>query len=76
MRRVLVTGSAGFIGFHLCSLLLEEGFRVHGYDGMTDYYDVRLKVARHGFLKQNLNFSADEAMLEDNQTLRDRKSVV
>lgn len=69
MRRVLVTGSAGFIGFHLCSLLLEEGFRVHGYDGMTDYYDVRLKIARHGFLKQNLNFSADEAMLEDDKTL-------
>jgi UDP-glucuronate 4-epimerase len=69
MRRVLVTGSAGFIGFHLCSLLLEEGFQVHGYDGMTDYYDVRLKIARHGFLKQNRNFAADEAMLEDVQAL-------
>ena len=46
MRTVLVTGSAGFIGFHLSQLLLEEGFRVVGYDGMTDYYDVRIKQRR------------------------------
>lgn len=65
MRRVLVTGSAGFIGFHLASLLLEEGFLVHGFDGMTDYYDVRLKHARHDILRQSNRFSADEAMLED-----------
>jgi UDP-glucuronate 4-epimerase len=65
MRRVLVTGSAGFIGFHLASLLLEEGFLVHGFDGMTDYYDVRLKQARHDILRQSNRFSADEAMLED-----------
>lgn len=69
MRRILVTGSAGFIGFHLSSLLLDEGFQVHGFDGMTDYYDVRLKTARHDLLKQNPNFTADEAMLEDVQAL-------
>ena len=64
-RKVLITGTAGFIGFHLARLLLSEGFRVHGYDGMTDYYDVRLKQRRHGILLQNPNFSATEGMLED-----------
>ena len=41
--KVFVTGSAGFIGFHLSKLLLESGFSVHGYDALTDYYDVNLK---------------------------------
>ncbi|EBA14581.1 NAD-dependent epimerase/dehydratase [Roseobacter sp. SK209-2-6] len=65
-RRVLITGTAGFIGFHLARLLLAEGFRVHGFDGMTDYYDVTLKQRRHGMLLQHGNFSATEGMLEDN----------
>ncbi|MDP2083923.1 MAG: GDP-mannose 4,6-dehydratase [Gemmobacter sp.] len=71
MKRVLVTGTAGFIGFHLARLLLDEGFMVHGYDGMTDYYDVRLKQRRHAMLCQKPGFSATEAMLED-QTTFDR----
>src|SRR5690606_21849542 len=61
----LITGTAGFIGFHLAKLLLAEGFRVQGYDGMTDYYDVALKQRRHAMLLQNPNFSAMEGMLED-----------
>ena len=68
-RRVLITGTAGFIGFHLARLLLDEGFRVHGYDGMTDYYDVRLKQRRHAMLLQHPGFSADEALLEDQARL-------
>lgn len=71
MTKVLITGTAGFIGFHLARLLLEEGFTVHGYDGMTDYYDVRLKQRRHAMLLQNGNFAATEGMLED-QALFDR----
>jgi UDP-glucuronate 4-epimerase len=61
----LITGTAGFIGFHLARLLLAEGFRVHGYDGMTDYYDVQLKQRRHAMLLQDPNFSATEGLLED-----------
>ena len=71
MTRVFLTGSAGFIGFHLSRLLLEDGFTVHGYDGMTDYYDVRLKERRHAVLLQHPQFSATEGMLED-QALIDR----
>ena len=71
MKRILITGTAGFIGFHLAKLLLAEGFRVHGYDGMTDYYDVRLKQRRHAMLLQDPNFSMNEGMLED-QALFDR----
>lgn len=67
--KVLITGTAGFIGFHLAKLLLSEGFIVHGYDGMTDYYDVRLKQRRHAMLLQSPNFAATEAMLEDQHTL-------
>lgn len=71
MKKILVTGSAGFIGFHLAQLLLDEGFAVIGYDGMTDYYDVRLKERRHQMLLQNQHFSAQIGMLEDFERLRD-----
>lgn len=69
MRKVLVTGSAGFIGFHLSQLLLDEGFAVVGFDGMTDYYDVRIKERRHQMLLQNQHFSAHVGMLEDFDSL-------
>ena len=67
--KILITGTAGFIGFHLAKLLLDDGFKVHGYDGMTDYYDVTLKQERHKILLKNPNFSATESMLEDNEKL-------
>lgn len=69
-RRVLITGAAGFIGFHLARLLLAEGMVVHGFDGMTDYYDVNLKRRRHQILLQNPHYSATEAMLEDGDEFR------
>jgi len=69
MKRILVTGTAGFIGFHLAKLLLAEGFIVHGYDGMSDYYDVALKRRRHQMLLQSPGFTMTEALLEDRDTL-------
>src|SRR5690606_29130703 len=45
-RKILVTGAAGFIGFHLCKTLLEQGLTVVGLDNINDYYDVNLKYAR------------------------------
>ena len=63
--KVLITGSAGFIGFHLANVLLAEGFIVHGYDGLTDYYDPVLKNNRHKILMTNPNFTATIGMLED-----------
>lgn len=46
MKNILVTGAAGFIGFHLCKRLAEEGYTVIGVDNMSDYYDVGLKNDR------------------------------
>lgn len=65
MARIFITGTAGFIGFHLAELLLQEGHVVHGLDGMTDYYEVSLKQRRHEILGQHPEFTATEAMLED-----------
>lgn len=63
--RVLVTGSAGFIGFHLCRRLLAEGHEVTGLDAVTPYYDVRLKEQRHAMLAEQRGFRAIVGRLED-----------
>lgn len=67
--KILITGAAGFIGFHVANLLLSEGFCVHGYDAVTDYYDVNLKRERLRILHSNANFSFKEAMLENTTEL-------
>jgi UDP-glucuronate 4-epimerase len=65
----LITGTAGFIGFHLARRLLEEGHRVTGFDGMTPYYNLRLKEARHAGLAQFPAFRPVIGMLEDQRAL-------
>jgi UDP-glucuronate 4-epimerase len=67
--RIFVTGTAGFIGFHVAERMLQEGHEVVGFDGMTAYYDVALKHRRHFMLKQYTSFRAVEAMLEDKAVL-------
>lgn len=62
--RVFVTGTAGFIGYHLARRLLDEGHAVTGFDGFSDYYDVGLKRARHADLARSPHFTAVEARLE------------
>ena len=52
----LITGSAGFIGFHISKLLLEKGFKVIGIDLITDYYDIKLKKDRLKILRKFENF--------------------
>lgn len=56
METILITGSSGFIGFHLSQRLLNDGYSVIGIDNMNDYYDVSLKQARLEILKQHHNF--------------------
>jgi UDP-glucuronate 4-epimerase len=71
MPKALVTGSAGFIGYHLCKHLLAEGFDVVGFDAMTDYYDVRLKERRLANLLQSGSFRAVNDRLEADGVLMD-----
>lgn len=68
--RVFVTGTAGFIGFHLAKRLIADGHLVVGYDGMTPYYDVTLKERRHALLSRSDSFRAHIGMLEDVDALR------
>ena len=63
--KVLITGAAGFIGFHLARRLLADGWQVTGFDGLTTYYDPALKQARLEILQAQPGFGFEKGMLED-----------
>ena len=65
MKKVLVTGAAGFIGSHLCSRLLERGDVVTGLDNINDYYDVNLKLERLKRLEARQGFGFVKLDLQD-----------
>ena len=67
--RFLITGTAGFIGFHLARRLLDEGHEVTGFDAMSDYYDVRLKQARRDILQRHDGYRHVTGLLEDRAAL-------
>jgi len=69
MRKILVTGAAGFIGFHLSRRLLEGGDTVVGLDNLNPYYDVTLKQARLQMLEEKENFRFVRMDLSDRKTM-------
>src|SRR5690606_26647380 len=69
MKKVLVTGEAGFIGSHLSRRLLDEGFEVIGIDNLNDYYDVNLKISRLNLIKNHKNFNFQQVSLEDKESM-------
>ena len=68
-KSILVTGAAGFIGFHLSKRLIELGYNVWGLDNLNDYYDQRLKLARLDILKANPGFNFHEIDLTDKSSI-------
>ena len=62
---IIVTGAAGFIGYHVCLSLLSRGEHVVGIDNLNDYYDTRLKKARLKILVKFDNFVFEKGNLED-----------
>ena len=67
--KLFITGSSGFIGFHLSKKLLDKGHSVHGFDAMNNYYDVKLKKARFKILNKYKKFSFTKGILENQKTL-------
>ena len=63
--KILITGAAGFIGYHLSSLLLQNKYQVIGLDNLNDYYDPELKKARLEILNKYDNFTFHKVDLKD-----------
>ena len=67
--KILITGAAGFIGFHLSARLLDEGHEICGLDNLNDYYDVSLKQARLSHIKDHHSFSFVQSDLADKEAI-------
>jgi UDP-glucuronate 4-epimerase len=67
--KIFITGSAGFIGFHLSKKLLDTGHSIHGLDSMNNYYDIKLKKARHQILKKYKKFYFTKGKIENQKIL-------
>jgi len=70
LNKILITGAAGFIGFHLSKRLLEQGREVIGIDNFTDYYDPNLKEDRLAMLKTHRNFSFYKLDMSDRDNMQ------
>jgi nucleoside-diphosphate-sugar epimerase len=70
MKKVLVTGAAGFIGSKVSEMLLEEGYQVVGVDNINDYYDIELKLWRLDYLKKYDNFKFYKFDIENYEELK------
>jgi len=70
MKKVLVTGTAGFIGARVSEMLLEEGYQVVGVDNLNDYYDIQLKLWRLEKLKKHSNFIFYKISVENYNELK------
>jgi len=68
-KKILITGTSGFIGFSLALNLLKKGHKILGYDSINNYYDVNLKLSRNKILKKFKNFSFIKGELEDQKKL-------
>jgi len=68
-NKLLITGAAGFIGFHLCKSLLDDEYEVLGIDNINDYYDPNLKLARLEQLKPYKNFTFEKVDIADRESL-------
>jgi len=67
--KIFITGSSGFIGFHLSKKLLDNGHSIHGFDSMNNYYDVKLKKARYQILNKYKKFSFTKGNLKNQKIL-------
>ena len=63
--KIFITGSSGFIGFHLAKELLEKGYSVYGYDSVNNYYDIKLKKERNKILKKYKKYKFTKGNLEN-----------
>ena len=68
--KIIITGCAGFIGYHLCQSLIERGHHIMGIDNINTYYDQKLKLSRLENLKSNANFKFEKTDIHQYNKLK------